>query len=45
MRLGECRQLRVKDMDVERRQILARDGRGQKDRITLLPEKAVTILR
>lgn len=38
MRLMECVRLRVKDVDFERREILIRDGKGAKDRITLLPE-------
>jgi integrase len=45
LRLSECQQLRVKDMDLERRQILVRDGKGQKDRVTVLPEKAVALLQ
>lgn len=38
MRLMECVRLRVKDVDFERREILIRDGKGAKDRITMLPE-------
>ena len=38
MRLMECMRLRVKDVDFERREILIRDGKGAKDRITMLPE-------
>jgi integron integrase len=30
--------LRVKDIDFERRQIVVRDGKGEKDRVTLLPD-------
>jgi integrase len=30
--------LRVKDVDFERREILIRDGKGAKDRVTVLPE-------
>lgn len=45
LRLMECQQLRGKDVDRERRQILVRDGKGQKDRVTILPEKAVTLLQ
>jgi len=45
LRLSECQQLRVKDMDLERRQILVRDGKGQKDRVTVLPKKAVALLQ
>lgn len=38
MRLMECCRLRVKDIDSERREILIRDGKGAKDRVTMLPE-------
>lgn len=38
LRLMECVRMRVKDVDFGYRQILVRDGKGQKDRITLLPE-------
>ncbi len=38
LRLLECLRLRVKDVDVSRREILVRDGKGQKDRVTMLPE-------
>lgn len=37
LRLGECLELRVKDIDLERRQIVVRRGKGQKDRVTVLP--------
>ena len=37
LRLTECIQLRVKDVDLERDQILVRRGKGDKDRVTLLP--------
>jgi integron integrase len=37
MRLLECLQLRVKDIDLERNEITVRNGKGQKDRVTLLP--------
>lgn len=38
MRLMECVRLRVKDVDFEREEILIRNGKGAKDRITLLPK-------
>lgn len=38
MRLGECLQLRVKDLDLSRCEILVRDAKGQKDRVTMLPQ-------
>ena len=37
MRLMECVRLRVKDVDFGRNQIVVRDGKGAKDRVTLLP--------
>ncbi len=37
MRLMECVRLRVKDLLFEENQILVRDGKGFKDRVTLLP--------
>lgn len=38
LRVSEGLRLRVKDIDLEYRQIVVRDGKGQKDRITILPE-------
>jgi integron integrase len=38
MRLMECLRLRVQDVDFARNEILIRDGKGAKDRITMLPE-------
>ncbi|WP_036251023.1 integron integrase [Methylobacter sp. BBA5.1] len=38
MRLMECVRLRVKDVDFERGEILIRDGKSAKDRVTMLPE-------
>jgi len=38
LRITECLRLRVKDVDLERREIRVRDGKGQKDRVTVLPE-------
>ena len=37
LRLLECLRLRVKDVDFQYRQILVRDAKGQKDRVTMLP--------
>ncbi|MGZ8244026.1 integron integrase [Methylomagnum sp.] len=37
MRLMECVRLRVKDVDFEMRQLTVRDGKGGKDRVTMLP--------
>ena len=38
LRLQECLALRVKDLDLERREITVRRGKGQKDRRVMLPE-------
>lgn len=45
MRLMECVRLRVKDVDFERLEILIRDGKGAKDRITMLPGSIVPLLQ
>ncbi len=37
MRLTECLRLRVKDVDFTYDQITVRDGKGEKDRVTMLP--------
>lgn len=37
MRLMECVRLRVKDVDFGRNEIVIRDGKGAKDRVTMLP--------
>jgi integrase len=41
LRLQECLELRVKDIDLERRQIVIRRGKGQKDRTTVLPTAVI----
>lgn len=41
MRIKECLRLRVKDIDLARRQITIREGKGNKDRITMLPASLV----
>ena len=38
LRLMECVRLRVKDVDFSYNQILVRNGKGQKDRVTMLPQ-------
>ena len=38
LRLMECLRLRVQDIDFARNEITGRDGKGGKDRITMLPE-------
>jgi integron integrase len=39
LRLLECLRLRVKDVDFERNQITVHGGKGDKDRVTMLPDK------
>ena len=39
MRISECTQLRIKDIDFEAKTITVRSGKGGKDRVTLLPER------
>jgi integron integrase len=43
--LMECVRLRIKDVDFEYRQILVRDGKGQKDRVTMLPQSLAEPLK
>ena len=38
LRLMECLRLRIKDVDFGLNQIMVRDGKGLKDRVTVLPE-------
>ena len=45
LRQIECLSLRVKDVDFAYRQILVRDGKGGKDRATMLPEPVVQPLQ
>lgn len=45
LRLLECLRLRVKDVDFGYHQITVRDGKGEKDRITVFPEPLVEPLR
>ena len=45
LRLEECLELRVKDIDFDRSQITVRRGKGQKDRTTTLPAAAIDALR
>jgi integron integrase len=44
LRLQECLELRVKDLDFERREITVRRGKGQKDRRVMLPEAVRPLL-
>jgi integron integrase len=45
MRLMEVCRLRFKDVDLQRKQIMVRDGKGEKDRMVPLPEKLIPHLK
>jgi integrase len=45
LRLRECLKLRVKDVDFDYRQIIVRDGKGGKDRVTMLPTAVIEPLK
>ena len=45
LRLMECVRLRVKDVDFELNQIVVRDGKGFKDRVTVLPQSVKPLLQ
>jgi integrase len=45
LRLQECVELRVKDIDFDQRQIIVRDGKGMEDRVTILPDSLIVPLK
>lgn len=45
LRLQEALSIRVKDIDLERRELVVRDGKGGKDRVTVIPASIVPGLR
>lgn len=45
MRLMECVRLRVKDVEFARNEIVIRDGKGGKDRVTMLPDSVKPSLK
>jgi integron integrase len=45
LRLMECIRLRVKDIDFDARHLTVRDGKGRKDRKTMLPERFQDLLK
>jgi integron integrase len=45
MRLLEALRLRVKDVEFARREIIVREGKGNKDRVTVLPENLIAPLK
>jgi site-specific recombinase XerD len=45
LRLMECLRLRVKDLDCAQRAIIVRDGKGEKNRVTMLPDSLIAPLQ
>jgi integron integrase len=45
LRLMECARLRVKDLDFAYHQLMVRDGKGEKDRVTILPRLLIAPLQ
>ena len=45
LRLMECVRLRVKDVEFSRQEIIIREGKGGKDRLTMLPTSLITPLQ
>ena len=45
LRLMEALRLRVKDLDFDSAQITVREGKGEKDRVTMLPQSMIEVLR
>lgn len=45
LRLRECLRLRIKDLDFERKALVVREGKGNKDRETMIPEILVSSLQ
>lgn len=45
LRLLECLQLRIKDVDFNRHEIFVRDTKGKRDRVTVFPRAADVLLR
>ena len=39
LRVLECAELRVEDLDFDRRELTVHDGKGRKDRLTMLPDR------
>lgn len=45
MRISECLRLRVQDLDFDYAQIWVRSGKGNRDRVTVMPQKCVMKLK
>lgn len=41
LRLLECAEIRIKDVDLDKRELRIRDGKGRKDRVTVIPARLV----
>ena len=45
LRVNECLKLRIKDIDFDRHEIILRDAKGKKDRVSILPKATVSGLK
>ena len=45
LRISECLRLRVQDIDFEFNQIVVRNGKGNKDRVTIIPQSLISDLK
>ncbi|MBT3763213.1 MAG: integron integrase, partial [Candidatus Marinimicrobia bacterium] len=45
VRISECLQLRIKDVDFDQNLIVVRDGKGEQDRVTMLPESLRDLIK
>ena len=45
LRHKEARRLRIKDVAIDQRQVVVRDGKGDKDRVSVLPESMVELMQ
>jgi integron integrase len=45
LRVMECMRLRVKDIDFDNHQVIVRDGKGENDRFTILPDSLIQPLQ
>jgi integron integrase len=45
LRVMECLRLRVKDIDFDNHQVIVRDGKGENDRFTILPDSVMEPMR
>ncbi len=45
LRVMECLRLRIKDIDFEYKTVTVHDGKGEKDRVTVLPDNVIPLLK